>query len=509
MKRMVCILLSLILISSISFAENSYTLPEKMANQMKVGSGLKGKFTLHMDGTDPLILSLMPFQYTEMQLHSIQKEDKKHISIFQAGENDSRIALTELLKENEIWFLRSEMLQNQVYQIPGTIELADLLHQPKGGNVSFASVIARWFDMNETKRHTLLDPVMEKLSRMLEVWLADYADVSDVIKIESGISAVNLTYSIPMSEIRKEIVSLLQELIRDKDGQALINALLSTEQKSIYTNEYLDYFYLDAMDSLDNDYDLLYTRTITTLGQLISSSMEMPLDETSSGFQSLIIEDNGGLISFTLQGDDSMLKLLIPDNIDFSQIDSLNAWIIWRSAKSADKNDGNQWTPLSLKINIHHKSELTSDEENREHLTERWSIQAERDLTYLPEGEEESDYPEITPIVFDVSLHYYSRISQSSPTTLELDALMEKENFQLSLDAEFKTTAPWVFDPFPTEEAIELAEMNQEERAVILAEWLTAAGEQLTRERVSESGTNESQTDGYETEEAENEKASF
>ena len=504
MKRFFCILISLIMTASVSLAEISYTLPEKMENQMKVGSGLKGSFTLRMSGTDPLILSLMPFQNIEMQLRSIQSDNNQHICIFQAGEEESQIALTELLRENETWYLRSDLLPDQVYQIPDMIELADLIHQPKGENVSFASAIARWFDMKESKRQTLLEPVLDKLLKKLEVWLADYAGVSEVTKLESGISAVNMTYSIPMSEIRKEIVVLLQELLHDKDGQALLNALLSTEQQRIYANEYLDYFYLDSMNSLDNDYDFLYTRTVSTLGQLISSSLEMPLDEKSSGFQSMAIEDNGGLLSITLRGDDSLLYLLIPDGIDFSQIDSTNAWIIWRPEKTTEKAGEAFQAPLALKVNISHKSELSSDEENREHLRERWSFLAERDITHLPEGEKESDYPEIEPFVLDLSLHYFSRVSQSSPTTLEIEALMEKENFHLSLSAETKTSAPWVFSPFPTDEAIELSNMEQEERAILLAEWLTAAGEQLNRK---ESGEN--QPADIDTEDTEKTPASF
>ena len=480
MKKVICALFTLLILlgGCTSLAANEYTLPQKLENQQKVGSGLKGSFTMHMEGSDPLILSLIPFQDQEIQIRAIRSGNDRHIALYREGQDESRDGLTELLQQDGSWFIRSDLLPDQVYRIPDAIQTAGLIHHPKGENPSFATAAARWYEMTESKRKSLLDPVTEKLSKALEVWLADYAGVSEVKTLANGSSAVDLTYTIPMAEIRKEIVRLVENMTMDADAQALLNSILTAEQQKIYMNQHLGYFYQAAMEALNNDYDLLYTRTVSTLGQMISSSLEMPLDERTMGYQSLLIEEAGGLISITLRGEDSLLMLTIPGNIDFSQIDAFNAWIVYRSGEDEDQSAA---VPMALKIRVTHGSELSSDEENRNHLREHWVIQAERDVTRLPEGEVAENHPEMQPMSADLMLHYFSRTSQSSPTTLEIEALLEKEDFGLSLKGQVKTTSPWPFSPFSADEAIELANMEPEERSVLMAEWLTSAGEMLTR----------------------------
>ena len=477
MKKTIGILLGLMmLLGCLTGLADDYTLPEKMENQMKVGSGLKGSFTMHMEGTDPVILSMSLFQDTEIQIRAIRSGSDLHIALFREEEDESQKGLTEILNQDGGWYLRSDMLPDLVLRLPDSIQTANLLHQPAGENPSFATALTRWFEMSENKRSSLLDPVTEKLSRKLEVWLAQFAGVSEVQTTESGASVVDLSYTIPMGELRKEIVSLLEELIQDPDGQALLNAILSPEQMEIYASGELDYFYIEALEALDNDYDVLYTRRVTTLGQMISSSMEFPLDEEKTGYRLLTIEDNGGLMAITLRGEDSMASALIPGNIDFSKIDSFNAWIMYRpeQTEKADASDA-----MALRLTVSHSSELSSDEESREHLKEHWNAQAVWDVSRLPEGEDPADYPETAPMELDLDLHYASKASQSSPTSLTVEGLMTKENFSLAVKGEVKTSAPWILKPFETEAAEDLANMTADEQTLLLAEWLSAVGEDL------------------------------
>ena len=480
MKKLVCLMISLmmLMVSGMGLGESSYTLPEKMNRQLTIGSGLKGSFTMHLEGTDPLILSLMPFQDVELQVRSLRSGvgGDGLYEIYQENTDGSKNGLTEAYQQGESWFFRSDLLPDQVIMLPPMTAVADWLHAPEGGNPSFASALVRWSQLPEAKRQALLTPVTDKMTQALETWLAGFAGVSEVRTLENGTSAVDLTYTIPMAEIRKELVLLLRQMLQDPDGTALVQSVLTEAQQERYANANLDYFYEQALDSLQNDYDITYTRTISTLGQPISSSLDLPLDEKSTGYQFLSTEEHGGLQTFTLRGEDQYLTLMLPEKTDLSEIDSFNCWLYSRT----NGDEEQEAVSHALRISVSHSSELSSDEESRDHLRESWSVQAVRDLTHLPEGEEATAYPEETPWTAELQLHYFSRYSQSSPTTLELEALLEKEHFALSLRGSFKTASPWAFSPFDVTGAKDLTEMTDTERTLLLAEWLTAAGEQLT-----------------------------
>ena len=141
MKKVICALFTLLILlgGCTSLAANEYTLPQKLENQQKVGSGLKGSFTMHMEGSDPLILSLIPFQDQEIQIRAIRSGNNRHIALYREGQDESRDGLTELLQQDGSWFIRSDLLPDQVYRIPDAIQTAGLIHHPKGENPSFAT----------------------------------------------------------------------------------------------------------------------------------------------------------------------------------------------------------------------------------------------------------------------------------------------------------------------------------------------------------------------------------
>ena len=496
LRKIVCLILTamMALCCFCASAEVDYTLAEKIQNQMKAGSGLSGSLVLTADGTSPLALSLEGLSDTEIQVRALRGGLDEHIALF-LGEDDYRAGLTEFLKQDDIWFFRSDLLpEATVWQLPNAFELGNALHPTaEDGNPSFLPALIRVLQMTDSRRSATLDPVLEKLTGWLEVWLADFSSVSVVRKLDNGTSGVDLMYNIPMREIRQEIVDLIQALVRDPDGQALLNAIFTEDQMEVYANPYLDYYYLDALSSLDNDYDVVYTRTMTTLGQTVASSLEMPLDEGRFGFQTLDIEDNGGLISVTFRGDDSILALQVPRDLDFSQIDAASLWLYYRPAQpdpaasdgpEAMPIQGEAQQPIAARVDLSRENTLSSDEDNRLHLRDVWSLTATYDLSRLPDGEKASDYPAQDPLNGLLSLHYSSRNAQASPTTLEINvSLSQGSAFNLGLSGQLKTVAPWVFSPFDTYDAQEFLSLDETSRATLLAEWLSSTGELMQQAR--------------------------
>ena len=385
------------------------------------------------------------------------------------------------------------MLPEEVFRLPAFIQLIDVLRHPEGGNPSFASALYRWTQLTGEEQGALLDPVVAHLSDDLELWVAQFANVSEVYLLENGTSALDLTYDIPMADLKKQIVQTMKTLLDSAEGQELLKNLLNDEQRQIYANQDLDYFYEEALSALDNNYDLQYTRTVSTLGDTLSSMLELPLDEKRMQFQSLLIEEKGGLSYYTLCSEEQLITLILGSGIDWKEISSVSAWILIRPNPNSDDLENPEYH--AYRLDGSHRIAISSDEEARDHQRSEWKLSLERDVSRLPEGEDAALYPEEEPMSLDVQLHYFSKYSQSSPTTLEFDITFHKKEFDLNAQGQMKTASPWIFTPFSTEGAVDLTSLSADELNLKLAEFLAASGEQLIPAEASEIPNSEESQD--------------
>ena len=114
-------------------AAGGYPLREKMEKQLQIGSGLKGSFVVHgnVDKEDYALLESL--QNAEYEIRGIRQEENLHYYFFQNGENDTMKALTEICRISDVWFLRSDLLGEQVYQLPSENEaINEILDIQKG-----------------------------------------------------------------------------------------------------------------------------------------------------------------------------------------------------------------------------------------------------------------------------------------------------------------------------------------------------------------------------------------
>ena len=478
MKRILSALLCgiMVLMSVCAEAAINYSLPEKIQKQLDIGSGLKGNLTLHSEGNDPLVLSLQSFQDVELQLRGMKSGNETHYYLYQTDAQETQHGLTELYRTEEATFLRSDLLPDEIYRLPPVAELLDSLTKTQGGNPSIASALYRWSQLSAEEQKMLLDPLTERLSTILEIWTAPFSTVSDVRMLDNGTSALDLSYVIPMSELKKEIEELWAEVLDSGEGQAILDRVMTAEQREVLANSNLDYFYREALDALDNDYDVTYTCTVSTLGNIISSVLELPLDERRMRYQALIIEQSSGLTSYTLRNEEQLVTLTLATDIDFSQISAFSAWLTVRPNPTAESANSEYH---ALRLDLGHRVELSSDEENRDHQRDEWNLLLERDVSRLPEGENPENYPEEVPVTGQLKLHFFSKYSQSSPTTVEIEFHYSQKDMAISLQGQLKTASPWLFAPFRTEDAKDLLSLSGEELNVKLAEFLAAASEQL------------------------------
>ena len=131
-KRLVLLLALVLVLITGSCVAATYTLPEKMYNQLAIGSGLKGTFTLTAEGEKyrtPLMNAITDAEWT---LRGIRSGEDLHYYLFQAGENEEQKALTEVYKKDGVYYLRSDMVQGKTLAFPVLSQVLDsLLPEPR------------------------------------------------------------------------------------------------------------------------------------------------------------------------------------------------------------------------------------------------------------------------------------------------------------------------------------------------------------------------------------------
>lgn len=469
-----CLLLALLPVAS-GLAATTFTLPEKMDKQLSIGSGLKGSFQLSAEGTDPLVLTLSPMLDVPMQIRGMKAEEQWHYYIYQAGENESQIGLTEAFYDGQKYYLRSDLLPEQVLSLPGLPEMLDQVTGREDGNPAFASMLLRYFTMSAQDREERWKPFLDRLTQRMELWLAPFA-VTGSKESRENQAEIEQTYTIPMAEMQKEIIALVKEIQNDADAAALFDTLLNAAQKKIYLNGNLDYFYREAMDALDEEFDVTLTRTFSTMGGEIASTIELPLDRERFGYTSLTIHNSKEETEIQLKNDLETLTIETEDDLTAGEFTGMTVWISRVPTAEATGTKG-----IALRAELRKTSETYSDEETRDHLRDHWSLKVESDFSRLEEDMGDAVFENIAPITGELDLHYSSKYSQSSPTTLDIEASWKQENLQLSLKGQLKTASPWIFAPFDTQGAKDFLSLSAEEKALCLAEWLASAGEQLKK----------------------------
>ena len=482
MKKIMIFLLSLALLGgSVSALALDYTLPEKMDKQLASGSGLKVSFTLDVEGENATALALSPFSGQEFQIRYIRSGDDLHAYLYRPGAKDDEMkGLTECFVQSGRIFLRSDYFGNRVYSLASFQETLDQFYVSEGENPSFSSMM--WNILSAIREDgEPWEILAENLSRKLEMWIMQFADTESLRGEVEGNDGIELSYTVPMAEIRKEILQLIEALSQD-EAATLLKAQMTPEQQNLYLNPDLSYFYEDALASMDDLPDAVLTRKVSTLGEEISSEIMLPLIQEKWGWESLTLSSQEGRISASLTDGERVITL-ITDTLNWD--DTFHTGSIWFVLQQSedDQAEVTETTSRSIRLDILRDSETSTDEDARDHLTETWNFVWQPDDTYLTQAENVQTNLDADSGSLALQLHYFSKYSQSSPTTLEMTALLETGNLKLSLSGTAKTASPWTFNPFTISDPIDFLKLTGEEKLAVGMQWLASFTEEVAAER--------------------------
>lgn len=463
------VIMMIVLMTGICHAA-SYTLPEKMYNQLSIGSGLKGSFVITAEGEKYRTPFLDAVTDAEWTVRGIRSGNDLHYYVFQSNEQEEQSAFSELYRKDGIYYFRSDMVQGKILAFPLLSQYITSLFPATGENGSASSFLANIIALPENVRKEKWDPVLQRYQNELEMWLADFTVTADTVKMENGLSALDFTYEIPMEKVNEQIIRLYGEFTADPEVKALLDTVMSDEDKKIYLNSELMYFYMDALNSLQIDRPVRMSKRVSAIGDLLRFRLELPLDERTTGYRSVEIETVNQMTVITLRKTGEVVVLAYPDIARLKQASYEQS--LWFARVNADPEKLKD--NLSVRIDIQ-KSNNVYEKDEKTHETNHYDVTVRHDTAYLPSDADLSLLQEYEQADISVDLHYSSKYAQNSATTLEISAEVKQAGSVLSVQGKLKTAAPWLFMPFEIIDPIQVGTDKESVLGPYLTDWISNA----------------------------------
>ena len=286
---------------------------------------------------------------------------------------------------------------------------------------------------------------------------------------------------------------MFAEFAADAELQALLDTIMTSEQKDLYLNAALAWFYQDAVNSMDIQDDIKLSKRVSALGDLINSTMVLPLDPKITGFDRITIESSNGYSIYQLEGSDRVFVLGLPsfDLLNEQEYETS----VWISSIGNAGNDAKENQDFSVRADIKKSFSQYNDEEEKSHQEEHYEAKICQDSTYLPEAHKNDKLAEWHDIDVEFDLHYHSKYSQNSATTLEIKAGFRQNGSSVTIEGKVKTAAPWLFMPFEVKDPIEIGPNHPEITEEYATDWISNAASMIHHTDPSETAAEEEPTE--------------
>ena len=456
-------------------AESANALWVKMRRQLQVGSGLTGSFVIHGNVDSERFPLLNTLKDTEFEIRSIRSGENLHAFIYQHGDNNSLKARNELFREDGTIYLRSDMLDAESYMLPEMSHFADLFLHAKGENPSVFTDLLKILLTGKTETNESINT--ELLEKQLGDWINLFPSDRTIQRGHDITPRLTQVYSIPVESMFKTVNDLIRLISRTESAMKVLKAYLNGDQISAYFNPDLAYYYEDAMNNLDLKGDIVYSRTVSTMGEVLMNSLTLPMSEAKTGYSTLVISNDESRMSFVLSGSKGFCSLEAPVGFD-PRAAAYDAGLRFVRIHAADSEKRNYAVRIHL-VKTHEIS-IDPEDETLTHETDHYTLNIVRDTENLPEGITEEQIPDYGETKAELELHFSSKEKPSSRTYLEFSFRAEQDVYTLEADGMMNSEVPWAFSPFDPGNTVDLSSYSAEDFMNLRTEWIRNANEMLT-----------------------------
>ena len=464
LKRILSLVLCLMMVltSVCAFAQEDYSLAEKLQRQIEFGNGVKGAMVINAQGEGTLAQLLAPLNGTEIQIRSIKDQSGSDFQLsLYTLDGEEQVGLTRLWSQGENLYMSSELLPALVLTYATGGDLIESM-MPDAENVGWYSAAMNLLTVPETVWDEEWAPLMEPYYAQIELWLADYAAEPQVNHGEKGEILMTVRYEIPAEDVKAQIKVMLGKLFSDDALLRMLRTQLTDEQQYVYLTSGLQYYYAAALDAIVLEGDIVLERDLSTRGETVSTSVQFPLP-ASAAWQMLTLDETSNAMRISLAGEAQSISV---------EMEIANGSEYGGVVRVDPAADDAQSCAIAFRLtrNFAH----SEDEDTRAHDITTWKLEASVEESVL--GDE--DYLQFEPISATLMTHVHSKSARSNATTLEVSAAFAQGADSISVAGSIKTSSPWVMDKLSVEGAEDVSAMTESYLMEIMGEmWSNLSAE--------------------------------
>jgi hypothetical protein len=316
-----------------------------------------------------------------------------------------------------------------------------------------------------------------------------FAEPSAFEKDENGVSFMKGIYHIPTAALKAELKQLMVDLLADKKLLPLLWSKMKQEQANLFLNPSLQSFYFSAVDALPLEGEITMLRRVTTTGQLLETSLTLPLNGTSGGMKQMSFTSKavaeGNLLDCTLSMGEGSLQITAlmpaaaqPDTVSYSGIIRyLPAQMPnWQVDSTKQQYSGKA---LSVSYQAAYVTKLSTDADGKNTENYTLTVNLKPDWSHLTQtvtDEIKAQYVLTEPVDMTGSVIFTSGQARNASTSLATEVHVVSGTADWKINGQFKTTPPWNFSKADIASAEKLESMSTEQLSVLLTEILSKPG---------------------------------
>lgn len=529
MKRILCILMCLLMLMSCAAAEAGNTPVSIFRKQFIVGGfGFGGTVYVSASGVAPWLDVILPFTGAKLQLRAIGESQGEKID--QVGGNDRWQAkmytkdaqgevqgLTYLYGDAQAMYLKSDLLPDtlltapvQDVHIPYQLvdqEFLSLLtaFDPMGlmvpqadGNVEAYSALAALAQISEEEWASAWEPVLEKYYTEIDMWLSAYGAAPEVSGATGNLTMKNV-YRIPAEDLKAEAKYMIGLMMYDYELQALLVPHFTDEQRALYLNPSLVYFYEHCIDLLPLTGSIYLEREVTAMGETIGTSVSMPVpalpeeitapvseklaevfalpyNDILKDVQSFSYQKAGGDVSIGIASPSRTISFIVDENVSNAETQQVEGFVRITPAP------GNDEAPLSAAFTYKTSHRIWEDDEWVMHEDNSLYFSIEPDTSLMDADDPfRSSYIDFPALLLDATFNYSQQTDmEGRPVKLAVEIRTVLPDAEVSISASLKTAEKWAHEDLPTEGAEDMTRMDDARREALLEEAAINALEAMT-----------------------------
>lgn len=520
MKRFLCILMCLMLFAPAALAATNTTPTKKFRQQVVTGgNGVRGTVTVSASGVAKWVEALQPFTATTLQLRAIgEKQGDKVLSQMVDDDDDWQVklyakdaegeqcAVTWLYGTPEGMWLKSELLPDVLLNVP--VENVQLLYQlidgeamsllnafdplsltdstGANGNTQAYSAMAELMQISDDEWTEKWEPVLAKYYTNMDMWLSLYAS-EPVVTGSTGSLTMSTSYTIPAEDVKAQAKYIIGSMIYDSELQSLLLPYVTLEQRMLYLNPSLVYFYEYCIDALPLEGSIILKREMTAKGETISMSVSLPLTglpealtapageflaeifslpytDILAGLERVTFTQSGGDVSITVASPQRSISFIIDEAASNAET------VHWEGFVRITPAVGSNEPPLSAAFTYKTSHRLWEDEEWVSHEDFTCLASIEPDFSLMDADDPfRSSYVDFPPVSVEASFEYALETDKASrPVDLAVRISAVLPDAELEVNADLRTTNPWAHETLPTSGGEELFKLSDAREAELL-----------------------------------------